>query len=315
MLSYVSRRIALSVLVLWLVSLSVFVLLRAAPGDAALLQGAPASAVRYPADAGDGDEVRWSSVADYSRWVSRILRFDLGRSAIDGARVADSLRARSAVSLELMVLAVVWTCAIGIPLGVFSGLRAHTLPDYLANGAATLALGTPLFWLATMVLIVPQQWWAYAPPLDGPRSLLADPVTNLRQFIPASVVLALSSTAGVLRLTRASVLTVLHADYVRTAHAKGLRTFDVLTRHVLRIALPPVLASVGLLAAGLIGGSVVVESVFNLDGIGDYFFRSVMQKDFAVAQAIALYSAVGVVGINLVVDMIQIALDPRVGRG
>jgi len=307
---YIGNRIALALLAVWLVSAALFIVMRMLPGDPVLLQRGLAATPESIAEGRRALGLDDPLPVQYVRWASAVVRLDFGRS-LDGGSAARDLRDRLPVTLELTLLAIVWTCVFGVTAGIIAAQRRDRRSDYALRIGTSVALSIPPFWLATLVLALPQQWWGYAPPLDGARALLDAPATNLRQFVPASLVLAAASSAAVLRLTRASILATISADFVRTAHAKGLAPGTILRRHVLRISILPVLALLGIQAGGLLGGAVVVETIFNLNGVGQYFYRAILEKDFAVAQTVVLYTAAAVIGINLTVDIFSVLLDPR----
>jgi peptide/nickel transport system permease protein len=309
---YVLRRLLMAAGILWFISVAVFVMLRVSPGDPALLQqGINATPEKVAAIHKELGLDR-PMVVQYLDWVGQILRGDLGKSVLTQTSVTHEFRARFPVSLELMLLTVFWIVLFGIPLGVLSAVKRNSTSDYVARFAAILGLSVPGFWVATLVLMIPAQLWGYAPPLGNTISLTADPIGNLRQFGPASIVLALSAIATILRLTRTTLLEVLRQDYIRTARAKGLRERVIIVQHALKNSLIPVITVLGLLTAGLLGGSVIIEQIFALRGLGQYIFTSLLQKDFPVAQSLVMYTAAAVVLLNLVVDVLYAALDPRI---
>jgi peptide/nickel transport system permease protein len=226
--------------------------------------------------------------------------------------VSSEFKRRFPISFELMAFTLAWTVAFGIPFGVISAVKRNQAPDYAVRLTAILALAVPGFWLATLLLILPQQWWGYAPPLDRARSFMDEPLTNLRQFGPPSLILAFAPMASVMRLTRSALLEVLRTDYIRTARAKGLSDRAVIMDHALKNSIIPVVTVIGLQVAGLLGGSVIIESIFNLNGLGAYIFQAILQKDFAVAQSLVLYTGAAVVFLNLAVDLAYGYLDPRI---
>ena len=160
--------------------------------------------------------------------------------------------------------------------------------------------------------MVPAQNWGYAPPLNETTSIFREPWANIRQLGPPSFVLALASTASIMRLTRSQLLEVLRADYVRTARAKGLNERVVVLRHALRNSLVPVVTVLGLQVSGLLGGSVIIESIFNLRGLGQYIYAAILQKDFAVAQSLVMFTATAAVLSTLAIDILYVFLDPRI---
>jgi len=313
-LTYALRRAALAVLVVWAVSLAVFVLLRVLPGDPALTglgAGATAEAVaRARGDLGLDAPLP----VQYGRWIAGLARLDLGVSTLDGVSVAAEVGRRLPVTVELLVLTTAWTVMLGVPGGVFAARRRGTPADGAIRLGAVAGLAVPSFWVATLVLMLPQQWWGYAPPLDGAVGLLEDPIANLRQFLPPSLVLAAAPAATVARLTRTTLLEVLDADFVRTARAKGLAERVVVVGHALPNALIPVATLLGLQAGALLGGTIIAEQVFNLGGLGQYLLRAILQQDLAVAQTLVLGFAATAVLLNLAVDLSYGWLDPRVRR-
>ncbi len=312
MLTYAIRRTVLALMILWFISLVVFVLMRWMPGDPALLQqgiqATPEVIERVNRELGLNDPLP----VQYVDWLWGILRLDLGRSVLSQQSVTDEFMVRFPVSFQLMALTLLWTVLLGIPFGIISAMKRNRWPDYMVRLTAILALAVPSFWIATLVLILPQQQWGYAPRLDGAVSLFDNPTENLKQFIPPSLVLAFAPMASVMRLTRSSLLEVLRTDYIRTARAKGLTDRAVVFKHAMKNSVIPVVTVIGLQVAGLLGGSVIVEQIFNLNGLGQYVYRAILQKDFAVAQSLVLYTAAAVVFLNLAVDLAYGWLDPRI---
>ncbi|MGB4845215.1 MAG: ABC transporter permease, partial [Ferruginibacter sp.] len=246
MTQYVVRRVALAALILWAVSVGVFLLLRVAGGDPVVIQqGMSATPERIAAEHKrlHLDEPYYQQ---YGRWVGSMATFDLGESTISGESVSTDFKARLPVSFQLMVMTLTWTVVLGIPFGVISAMRRNSMPDYVVRIFAVFGLSIPAFWVATLVLMIPAQRWGYAPPLNETTSLFSEPWANIRQMGPPSLVLALSSTASIMRLTRSQMLEVLRADYVRTARAKGLNERVVVIRHALRNSLVPVVTVLGL---------------------------------------------------------------------
>ncbi len=315
MQGYILRRLAMAVIILWFISIAVFVLLRLTPGDPALLQqginATPETVAAVRKELGLDKPL----VVQYTDWLGQVLRGDLGRSVLTQTSVTDEFRSRFPVSLQLMLMTIVWIVLIGVPLGVISAMKRNTPLDYAGRFFAILGLSVPAFWVATLVLMIPAQLWGYAPPLDRTLSFFEDPAGNMRQFLPASIVLALGPIATVMRLTRSSLLETLRQDYVRTARAKGLRERIVIIRHALRNSMIPVVTVLGLLIGGLLGGAVIIEQIFALRGIGQYIYTSLLQKDFMVAQSLVLYAAAAVVLLSLAVDLLYAVLDPRIRYG
>lgn len=309
---YIARRLLQGVLILVILSIAVFTLLRIAPGaDPALLKcGLMCTDERYEKikeDMGLND----SYVVQYGSWVKQLFTGGLGKDW-NGKPMAGEFIRRLPVTGELLIITIIVTVSLGVPFGIISALYRNTPADYNVRFIAILGLAVPNFWLATLVLLIPMQFWDYAPPLTGVVSFLDSPGDNLRQFIPPAIVMGAVSAAGVMRLTRSSMLEVLRQDYIRTARSKGLRERIVIGRHALKNSLIPVVTVIGLQLAGLMGGAVIVETVFNLEGIGKYFLAALFKKDFQVAQTLTLYIGIAVVSLNLAVDIMYAWFDPRI---
>ena len=212
-----------------------------------------------------------------------------------------------------MVMTVTWTVLLGIPAGIVSAQRRNTLPDYGVRLFAITALSVPAFWVATLVLLIPAQQWGYAPPLNRQISLLESPWDNLRQFGPASLVLALGPIAVMMRLTRSAMLEVLRSDYIRTARAKGLRGRTVVYRHALKNSLIPVITLFGLDFGAVIGGAAILtETVFSLPGVGLYAGEAIGNLDLPPLMGVTLFGAFFIVFFNTIVDIVYAYLDPRI---
>jgi peptide/nickel transport system permease protein len=309
---YILRRLLQASLILVVLSVVVFALLRIAPG---------ADPARIKCGLGCTDE-RYQSLRDemglddpyteqYLDWLHQMSTGSLGHDWNETS-VSSELQKRLPVTLELLVLTIAVTAAFGIPFGIISALYRNSPLDIVVRLTAVLGLAIPNFWLATLVLLIPQQFFNYAPPITGSVSFFDDPVANLQQFVPPAFVLGAVSAAGVMRLTRSAMLEVMLQDYIRTARAKGLRQWAVVSNHALKNSLIPVVTVVGLQLAALFGGAVIVENVFNLQGLGNYFLGALVRKDFQVAQTLTLYVGVVVVTTNLLVDLTYAWLDPRI---
>jgi len=315
MRAYIARRLLLSALVLALISVGVFWLLRLGPGDIAQIalgQGASEEQVETMREhLGLNEPIH----LQYFRWMGQLFRGDLGRSAISGTPVASEFTSRLPVTAELLIITLLVTVAVGIPAGVVSALYRNSLTDYAVRVAATIGLSVPVFWVATLVILLPNQWWGYSPPLGRTVGFFDDPSGNLRQFVPPAVILGTAAASVIMRLTRSALLEVLRQDYIRTARSKGLRERIVIRRHALRNSLVPVVTVLGLQVAGLLGGTVIIEQIFSLRGLGNYIYQSIVIKDFAVVQTMALYVALVVVLMNLIVDIAYAWLNPRIRYG
>lgn len=312
MRNYIIRRLLASILILWVISIVVFVLLRIAPNDPAiLLLGFSANEENIEAvheQVGLNDP--WHE--QYFDWLGGVLTGDLGNSIFTGEDVDDELRERFPATAELVILTFAFTILLGIPMGIISAVFRNSGADYAMRVTAIFGLSIPTFWVATLVLLIPSERWGYAPPLGVTVNLFEDPWDNLRQFVPPALVLGFTAAAGLMRLVRSSLLEVLQQDYIRTARAKGLAERLVIGRHAVRNSLIPVVTVLGLQLAGLLGGTVIIETVFTIRGVGAYILLAIVRNDFLVVQSIALYLAAIVVLLNLVVDLLYAWLDPRI---
>jgi peptide/nickel transport system permease protein len=312
MSKYVARRLALLVPTLVGVSILVFVLVRLLPGDATTLQLQDARAT-----AADEAALRHQLGLDqpiyvqYVNWLGTLARGDLGHSFKSRNPVTDELSGRIPVTLELGLLALVISAGIAIPVGVLSASRQDTWADYVSRSAAIGLLAIPGFWLGTLVITLPSVWWQWTPPLRYTR-LFDDPPKNLLNVIIPALILGLGLSGGLMRLIRTQMLEVLRQDFMRTAAAKGLAEHSIVLRHGLKNAFIPALTALGLQVSLLISGTVVLESIFVLPGMGRYLLESVQARDYPAIQALNLLFATVIVVANLLVDLLYGWLDPRV---
>lgn len=309
---YIIRRLLLMIPTLIGVTLLVFALIRMLPGDAVTMM-----IQDYQGYAKDLDELRAKLGLtqpfheQYLTWMSRALRGDFGTSLRSGTPIADDLVQRMPVTLELGVLGLMVSLLIAIPLGVYSAVRQDTLSDYIARSAAIGMIAIPGFWLATLAITMPSIWWKWTPPLRYTQ-FADDPGKNLNQMLLPAVILGIGLSGTVMRLTRAQMLEVLRQDYVRTAWAKGLAARVVIFRHGLKNAIIPVVTLLGLQIGVLISGTVVLENIFVVPGMGRYLFVAINDRDYPVVQAIVLIFAVAIIFANLIVDLLYVWLDPRI---
>jgi peptide/nickel transport system permease protein len=310
--TYILRRLALFVPTLIGVSVVVFVLVRLLPGDATtlLLQEAKSSAADEAAlrhQLGLDQPI----VVQYVNWVGTLARGDLGKSFKSRNPVSEELSGRIPVTVELGLMALVIAICIAIPIGVISAARQDTWADYVSRSTAIGLLAIPGFWLGTLVITLPSVWWGWTPPLRYTR-LFDDPTKNLAQVVIPALILGLGLSGGLMRLIRTQMLEVLRQDFVRTAAAKGLAEHSIVVRHALKNAFIPALTVLGLQVSLLISGTVVLESIFVLPGMGRYLLESVQARDYPAVQGLNLLFATVIIVSNLMVDLLYGWLDPRV---
>ena len=329
MRAYIIRRLLLIVPTLFILTILVFLSVRFIPGDAidAMLGKLGYQAVFLDREALEhmlGLDVpvhvaygRWLGVLPTPDWVTGeshfkgLLQGTLGESLLGGFTVEEKIIARLPVTIELGVLAIVIGLMIALPVGIYSAIRQDTAADYVGRSIAIIGLATPNFWLALMVMIYPAIWWGWAPPMKL-IPFTEDPLGNLGLFIIPSLILGTAASAGTMRLTRTMMLEVVRQDYIRTAWSKGLNERVVVIRHAIKNALIPVVTLVGLQLPILVGGSVIIESIFNLPGAGRLMLSALQDRDYPVISGVNLFFATVVMANNLFIDLIYPYLDPRV---
>lgn len=312
MKEYIIRRVLLMFPTLLGVTLAVFVLMHLAPGDVIMAKLAedyvtPEHLERMRAELGLDKPLH----EQYVFWLANVARGDLGTSLWSGAPVIEELMKRIPVSAELAVVAMLVSISLALPLGVLSAVRQDTGGDYLGRFASISFLSAPNFWLGTLILVLPAIWFGWAPPVRY-VPLTQEPWTNLQQVLPAALALGAHSSAVVMRMSRSTLLEVLRQDYIRTAWAKGLNGQVVIMRHALKNALIPVITIWGSQLSNLLGGTVVMETIFSLPGIGLSTFQAIERRDFVQLQGNVLFIAGVFVVMNLLVDLIYSWLDPRI---
>lgn len=313
--TYLARRMALGLVTLAVLTLLIFMLVRVLPGSAIYLLTADAQASREQIAAMERQFGLDRPVhVQYLEWVVNLARGDLGTSLISGQPVIGAIRERWPVTVELGLASVLLSFAAGLGMGVVAAIRQDTPLDYTIRSLAIFGLSVPNFWLGTLVLILLPTVFHWTPPLQW-ADIWVDPVSNLVMVAFPAAILALFLAAATMRMTRATVLETLRQDYVRTARAKGLYDRVVLVRHVLRNAMIPVLTIVGLQVVVIMSGSVIMETIFALPGLGSYLYNAALGRDYPAFQAVLLFYGAVVLGINLVIDFGISMLDPQVRLG
>ena len=306
------RRLISGVFILVILSIVVFLLLRVLPADPVAIRCGLSCTPEGIEQLREELGLNESYPVQYGTWIKDLATGHLGDATFNQRPVIETMKQRLPVTLELLIITIIFTVAIGVPFGVISALYRNSPADYFVRVTAVLGLAVPAFWIATMVILIPSDRWGYAPPFGSYVNFFGDPWGNLRQFVPPAAVLALASGAGIMRLARSSLLEVLHTDYIRTARAKGLREAVVIGRHALKNSMIPVVTVLGLQVAALFGGSVIIEQIFALPGLGRFVFESLLQRDFQVVQSMTVYIGAAVILMNLLVDVSYAWLDPRI---
>lgn len=309
---YLLQRIMYMIPTFFLVTLTVFLLLSVAPGDTVDAMFSEAS----PNQA-DKDRFRREYNLDkpvyvqYALWMGKLAQGDLGTSLTRQTKVWNLIKERwpNTFFLSLLSLTIGW--CIAIPVGIIAAVKAESAIDHVARGFAVLLLAVPAFWVAVLFLTVPAFLWGIAPKVSFvPFS--TDPVAFVTYFIVPAFILGTTSTGTALRMTRAMMLEVMSADYIRTARAKGLRDRTVILKHALKNALIPVVTVIGSQTPTLVGGSVIIEQIFGVPGVGSLMLSAIQTKDFPVVQAVVVLLSIFVLIVNLLVDLSYVYLDPRI---
>ena len=294
----------------------VFVTFRLIPGD--IVDQMAALQISQGGGSGDQREALRRELGldvpihiQYGRWLSGILRGDLGKSLWTKLSVAENIMNRLPVSLEVGILGIIISLVIALPVGILSGLRPETNMDYLLRSLAILFICIPNFWMATMIFIYPTIWWNWSPRMTY-ISFMEDPLANLGLFIIPATILGMYFSGVTMRLIRTMMLEVLREDYVRTAWAKGLKEKVIVLRHVLKNALIPMVTMLGLQLPVMIGGAVIVEYIFSLPGLGSLTVDAINRRDYPIVSGVNLLVAGFVLVLNLLVDISYAWLDPRI---
>jgi peptide/nickel transport system permease protein len=248
----------------------------------------------------------------YLEWVGGILlRGDFGNSYWTRQPIWDEFISRFPVTLELAVLTILSSVVIGILVGIVSAVRQDTVSDYLGRILAILALSVPYFGLAVLVVVLPSIYFKWTPVYTY-VPFTVDPLENLKIMTVPALVFGVTRAGPIMRIMRSALLEVLRQDYIRTAWSKGLPERAIVLRHALKNALIPVVSLVGLQTPLYIGGSVIIEAIFRLPGVGLFFFEALTRLDYPVVQSVNLIVAAMVVGLNLIIDLSYAFLDPRI---
>jgi len=308
---YVAKRLLVAIPSLLIASLIVFTLPRLIPGDAVQLMLSEKAYARDLAELRAKLGLDRPLYVQYVDWLGHVARGDLGESLWTRRPVLEEIGQRLPVTLTLAAFALTFALVIALPVGVLSAARQDTPADFVARSAAILGLSVPGFWLATLLIVLPAIWWGWRPVSEFVE-FQADPAGYLRQMLLPALILGIAASAALMRLTRGMLLEVLRQDYVRTAWAKGLAERAIVLKHGLRNAIIPVVTLLGTQLPQIIGGTVVIETVFGLPGMSRFLFDAINQRDYPVIQGVNLLVVSTVVLVNLAVDALYAVLDPRI---
>jgi peptide/nickel transport system permease protein len=313
---YIVKRILLMIPTLLGAALVVFLLMNVVPGDTALLilgtgeQGGDVNLQdleRLRARLGLNRPLH----EQFFSWLWGIVRFDFGTSLWSGAPISEELSNRLPMTLQVALFATLISTVIAIPLGTLAAVRQDTWVDYLVRVISIGGLAIPAFWTGILIILFLVVYFEWSPPLVF-VPLWEDPWENLKQLVWPIVTVGYRNAAVGTRMTRSAVLEVMREDYIRTAWAKGLQERLVVVKHTLKNAMLPVITIIGAELAFLMGGLVVTETVFTLNGLGRFMVDAILHRDIPVVQTMVLLTAFGIVFINLIVDLLYAWLDPRI---
>ncbi len=310
MTAYLAKRLAIAAITLALASVVVFSVLEIMPGDPArVMLGMNASEAQV-------EQLRQqmgldgSPVQRYLHWAGNLLSLDFGRSYTYSVPVIDLIAERLAVSLPLALIALALSTAIAIPVGLYAASRRGKAGDAISMGAAQLGVAMPNFWFALLLVYLFAVWLRWLP-AGGFPGWSAGIWPALKALILPALALALPQAAILARVTRSALIDVLSEDYIRTARAKGMPWRKVLWGHALRNALIPVVTIMGLQFAFLLAGTIIIENVFYLPGLGRLIFQAITQRDLIVVESVVMLLVATVIAVNLIVDLSYALVDPR----
>ena len=318
MRDYILRRVLLVIPSVFVLTLLVFGMVRLLPGDvvdtiAAQLSGGRGGEI----DPALKEKIRQDLGLDrpiyiqYFVWISEIVRGDLGASLLTKIDIVEDIKRRFPITFELVIFTLVLMVLWGLSIGIFSAIRQDSWMDYVLRSVAILGLSVPFFWTAVLLLLFGSLWFNWSPPW-GVNEFFDDPWLNIQQFFFPAIILAVSQGSQVARMTRATVLEVMRQDYIRTARAKGLVDRAILMRHALKNAMIPVVSLIGINFAFALGGTVVLEQIWGLPGMGQLMLTAIKQRDYPVIQGVILFTGTLVMVINLLVDLSYGWLNPRI---
>ncbi|PKR77958.1 glutathione ABC transporter permease GsiC [Halalkalibacillus sediminis] len=311
MYAYIIRRLLMLIPVLFGVSVVIFFTLRIIPGDVAqTILGTDAteqSLAQLRKDFGLDRPI----IEQYFTWIGGVLVGDFGESMRTGREILPDILSRFKITFELTILSAIISWIIAIPLGIIAGIKRNTKTDFSVRIISLLGVSVPNFALATVLILVLALTFSYSPPV-GYVGFFEDPLKNLQIMILPAFVLGTAMAGAVMRMTRSSILEILRQDFIRTIRAKGAKEKIVIFNHALRNAMIPILTIIGMQIGVLLGGTVIIEQIFSLPGLGQLVLTSINQRDFTVVQGAILFIAFVFVLINLLVDLLYSYLDPRI---
>lgn len=315
MQTYIIKRLLFLIPVLFVVSVIVFSIIHLIPGDpATVLLGTEAADPELLARLKNSLGLDKPLHIQYALWLGRVLKGDLGRSVRTGEPVLKLILQRFPFTLELAIYALFLAVIVAIPIGTMAATSSSRAVDIAFQTVALFGLSTPAFWSGTMFILLFSVHLGWFPIVNFPPFAVA-PLKNLQGFFLPALTVAIPNAAAMARMTRAAVLEVSLQEYVKAARAKGLSERIVVFKHILKNAMVPIITLVGILAGYLLGGTIIVEQVFAIPGLGRLSVESVIQRDYPLLQAVVLFATVGFVIVNLIVDLLYVFLNPKIRYG
>jgi peptide/nickel transport system permease protein len=314
MLTLILRRILIAIPTLFLVSLFVFALQRALPGDPFLVIAGEERDPEVSARLREIYRLDDPIFVQFFAWLGQVIQGDFGRSLRTGEPVLNLILQKLPVTIQLATASILVAIAIGIPIGILAARRKGTIVDYSASAAALSGLSIPNFWFGIMLILLVSVHLKWLP-ASGYESIFVHPWEAIQRLIMPAFVLGNGLAAFLMRHTRSAMLEVLRSDYVRTARAKGLDEDTVVHRHALRNALVPIITLTTLLFGELLAGAVLTEQVFTIPGFGKLIVDAVFNRDYGVVQGVVLCTAIGFILMNLLADILYVLVNPRLRSG
>ncbi len=327
MRTYILRRVTLIIPTLILVTILTFLMVRFVPGsvldmmisDQQTASGTDIETLKKNLEASLGLDV--PVYTQYGRWVGilpqkeggfhGVLQGDLGSSLWTKRDIVTEIVSRIPISVELGIIAIITGMLVAFPIGIYSAIRQDTIGDYIGRSFAIMCIAVPGFWIGTLVFVLPSIWWGWSPPVEY-IPITKNFGSNFMQFLIPGIIMGTAMAGGTMRMTRTMMLEVLRQDYIRTAWSKGLKERAVILRHALKNAMIPVITVVGGQVPILIGGSVIMEQIFVLPGIGRYMLDAIGQRDYSIISGVNLMMATVLLVVILLVDLSYAWLDPRI---
>ncbi|MBZ5762628.1 ABC transporter permease [Rhizobium sp. VS19-DR104.2] len=310
MYTYIGKRLLVAIPTLIVISIFVFSLQKLLPGDPVLAMAGEERDPQVIEFLREKYRLNDPVVYQYGYWLGAVLKGDLGISLRTNQPVLTLVAQKLPVTLQLAIMSMIFAVVIGIPMGILAAVKRNTIIDFFANIVALCGLSIPNFWLGIMLILLISVKLGWLP-ASGYQPFFDDPLQSIKTMLMPAFVLGNALAATLMRHTRSSMLSVLSADYIRTARAKGLKESAVVLQHTFRNALLPIITVSALLFGELLAGAVLTEQIFTIPGFGKLIVDAVFNRDYAVVQGVVLCTAVGFIFMNLVADVFSVLLNPR----